>query len=198
MFCTLQEAVEDFRLGKFLVLVDDQDRENEGDLITAAQFITPAKVNLMGTEARGMFLFAMTDDHLRKLGIQPVERRNASRDTPNLGMPFDAREGVATGISAADRATTVLRALEDGVGPDDFVIPGHVLPLRARKGGLRERQGHTEASVQLAALAGLFPAAVMSEVLNEEGDMAKGEELKAFAERLDCRLIDVEQIRQAS
>ena len=194
MFCSLEEAIADFKEGKFLVLVDDRDREDEGDLIVPAQFISAAKVNLMLREARGMLHLATTREHLERLGIDLIKPRNADAVTPRFGLPFDVREGITTGISAADRAATILRSIEDDAGSDDFVIPGHMLPLAARTGGLKARRGHTEGSVELARLAGLFPAAVMSEVLTAEGEMAKGGELQEFAGRIGCGLIDIATI----
>jgi len=194
MFCSLQEAIEDFKEGKFLVLVDDEDREYEGDLIVAAQFIDAKKVNFMLKEARGMLHLATTRAHLERLGIDLIKPRNADAVTPRFGLPFDAREGITTGISAADRAETILRSLAPDAGPDDFVIPGHILPLASRTEGLKVRRGHTEGSVELARQAGLFPATVMSEVLTEDGEMAKGNKLAEFAARFGCKLIDVAQI----
>ena len=198
MFCSIEEAVDDFQQGRFLVLVDDEDRENEGDLILAAQFSTPQKVNQMGRLAGGMFMMTMTEGLLAQLAIPLIEPRHSGISAPRFGAPFDARRGIGTGISAADRSATILAALAPGAGPDDISIPGHVLPLAARPGGLAARRGHTEGSVGLAELAGLAPAAVMSEVLTEAGQMAKGTELEDFAERLDCKIISVEQIAQAS
>ena len=194
MFCSLEEALDDFRQGRFLVLVDAQDREDEGDLITAAQLITAEKVNLMLTEARGMFLFPAPEALWRQLDIPLIQPRHGDAKTPRFGLPFDARHGISTGISAADRAYTVRAALEPGAGPEDFAIPGHVLPLAARKGGLAERQGHTEGAVELARRAGLLPAAVMSEVLTPDGQMARGRQLQHFASRLGCRIIAIEQL----
>lgn len=194
MFCSLDDALEDLRQGKFLVLVDAEDREDEGDLITAAQFITAEKVNLMLAEARGMFLFPAPENLWRQLDIPLIQPRHGDAQTPRFGLPFDARRGISTGISAADRAYTVRAALEPGVGPDDFAIPGHVLPLAARAGGLAERQGHTEGAVELARRAGLLPAAVMSEVLTPEGQMARGRQLQTFASQLGCRIIAIEQL----
>lgn len=197
MFCTLEEALADFSVGRFLVLADDRERENEGDLIVPAQSITAEKVNTMLKEARGMLHLATTRAHLERLGIPLIEPRNADAVTPRFGLPFDARQGISTGISARDRATTILRALDPAAGPEDFVVPGHVLPLAARTRGLRVRRGHTEGSVELARMAGLFPAAVMSEVLTPEGEMARGHDLAAFAACLGCRLIDVASISAA-
>jgi 3,4-dihydroxy 2-butanone 4-phosphate synthase/GTP cyclohydrolase II len=194
MFCSLDEALEDFRRGRFLVLVDAQDREDEGDLITAAQFVTAEKVNLMLSEARGMFLFPARETLWRQLDIPLIQPRHGDAKTPRFGLPFDARHGISTGISAQDRAHTVRAALEPGAGPDDFAIPGHVLPLAACQGGLAQRQGHTEGAVELARRAGLLPAAVMSEVLTPGGQMARGQELQDFAARLGCRIVAIEQL----
>ena len=135
MFCSLDEALEDFRQGKFLVLVDASEREDEGDLIFAAEHVTAEKINLLLTEARGMLHLATTEAHLERLGIALIEPHNADHTTPRFGLPFDVIEGVATGVSAADRATSIRRVLEPDAGPDDIVIPGHVLPLAARPEG---------------------------------------------------------------
>ena len=198
MFCSLEEALEDLRRGEFLVLVDAREREDEGDLLLAAEFVTGEKVNVMLGEARGMFHFATTEAHLEQLGIPLITPRHGGQVTPRFGLPFDARRGIGTGISAADRALTIRQAIRPQSGPDDFVIPGHVLPLAARSGGLRERQGHTEGSVELARLAGLFPAVAMSEVLTSEGDAARGEDLRRTAQRLGCRVIDMERVCRAA
>jgi 3,4-dihydroxy-2-butanone 4-phosphate synthase len=198
MFCTIEDALADFAAGRFLILADDRERENEGDLIVAAQLITAEKVNTMLREARGMLHLATTRAHLEKLDIPLIQARHADHVTPRFGLPFDARRGVSTGISASDRATTILRALDPDATPEDFVVPGHVLPLAARTQGLRVRQGHTEGSVELARLAGLFPAAVMSEVLRPDGEMARGADLARFASCLGCRIIDVASVSAAA
>ena len=197
MFCQLDEAIADFRAGKFLVLVDARDRENEGDLILAAERVSTAKINRMLQEARGLLHLATTEAHLARLGVGLIEPHNADWTTPRFGLPFDAREGIETGVSAADRATSIQRALGPDTGPADIVIPGHVFPLAARPEGLLSRQGHTEGAVELARQAGLFPAAVMSEVMTTDGAMAKGQQLVDFAAGFGCRLIDVEQLHQA-
>jgi len=198
MFCRLQEALEIFSTGGFLVLVDDIERENEGDLIVAAQFASADNINFMLREARGMLHFSTTEEHLEQIGIALIEPKNADANTPRFALPFDAVTGITTGISTADRAETVRRALEPGVGPNDFVIPGHILPLAAQRAGLAARRGHTEGSVELARLAGLFPAAVMSEVMAPAGHMARGAELEAFATRTGIKLIDIGQIADAA
>ena len=198
MFCSLDEAIADFRAGEFLVLVDAAEREDEGDLIVAAEHVTGAKINRMLKDARGMLHLATTEEHLARLGIGLIEQHNADPNTPRFGLPFDAIAGITTGVSVADRATSILRVLEPEVGPGDLVIPGHVLPLAARPQGLLERQGHTEGSVELARRAGLFPAAVMSEVMAADGSMARGQQLINFAREFSCRLIDVEQLHRAA
>jgi len=197
MYCTLKQAIEDFRDGNFLVLVDAHEREDEGDLIVAAEHISAAKINRMLVEARGMLHMATTESHLERLGVALIEPHNADHQTPRFGLPFDLLQGVTTGVSAADRAQSIRCALDPRTGPEDIVIPGHVLPLAARPEGLLARQGHTEGSVELARLAGLFPAAVMSEVMAADGSMAKGQQLVDFARSFTCRIIDIQQIHQA-
>ena len=197
VFCRLEEAIEDFCAGEFLVLVDAQEREDEGDLIVAAEHVSGDKINRMLKDARGMLHLATTEAHLERLGVGLIEPHNADSNTPRFGLPFDALKGITTGVSAADRAASIRRALESDTGPGDIAIPGHVLPLAARPEGLLSRQGHTEGSVELARRAGLFPAAVMSEVMAPDGAMAKGPQLVDFARDFGCRLIDVEQLHRA-
>lgn len=194
MFCSLDRAVERLSAGEFVILVDDADRENEGDLIIAAQFVDADRINFMLREARGMLHLATTEEHLQRIGVDLIEPQNADANTPRFGLPFDARRGISTGISTMDRAQTVLSALDPNSGPEDFVIPGHILPLAARPEGLAVRRGHTEGSVELARMSGLFPAALMSEVMAPDGHMARGDELLDFASRAGIDLIDVAQI----
>ena len=197
VYCTLEVAVKDFCAGKFLILVDAQERENEGDLIVAAEHISGDKINRMLLEARGMLHLATTEDHLDRLGVGLIEPHNADHATPRFGLPFDALAGITTGVSAADRAESIRQTLDPDTSSQDIVIPGHVLPLAARREGLLARQGHTEGSVELARRAGLFPAGVMSEVMASDGSMAKGQQLVDFAIRFDCHIVDIEQIHQA-
>ena len=198
MYCTLEAAVKDFCAGKFLILVDAQERENEGDLIVAAEHISGDKINRMLLEARGMLHMATTEDHLDRLGVGLIEPHNADHATPRFGLPFDALAGITTGVSAVDRAESIRLTLDPDTSPQDIVIPGHVLPLAARREGLLARQGHnTEGSVELARPSGLFPAAVMLEVMASDGSMAKGQQLVDFAIRFDCHIVDIEQIHQA-
>src|SRR2546423_6428041 len=160
-FSSVQEALEDVRQGKFVVVVDDPDRENEGDLVIAAQFATPEAINFMATHARGLICLSLTPERCDELGLRPMTERN---ETP-LGTAFtvsiEAREGVSTGISAQDRARTIHVAIDPASRPEDLVQPGHVFPLRGRPGGVLQRGGQTEGAVDLARLAGLIPAGVV-------------------------------------
>lgn len=181
--------------GRFLVLVDSRDRENEGDLIIAAEHLTADRAAFMMREARGMFLLSTTQDHLRQLGIPLIEPRGGDiQMTPRMGLPFDARLGIRTGIAAADRAETVRQTLLAHAAPEDFVVPGHVQPLAEHEQGLAARQGHTEGSVGLARLAGLFPAAMMSEILTDAGEMARRDDLEKFAARHRIGIATVEDV----
>ena len=182
-FATIEEAVDDIRSGKFVVVVDDADRENEGDLTIAAQFVTPDSINFMATYGRGLICLCLTAERCDELELRPMTDHN---ETP-LGTAFtvsiEAREGVSTGISAHDRARTIQVAIDPGSTPHDLVQPGHVFPLRARPGGVLRRAGQTEASVDLARLAGLIPAGVVCEIMNDDGTMARVADLTAFCER---------------
>lgn len=189
------EAVERFAAGEFLVLVDSGERENEGDLIVAAAHLTTEKAAFLMREARGMFLLSTTRQLLERAGIGLIEPRGGDvQMTPRMGLPFDARAGVRTGISARDRAETVRAFLDPGACADDFLVPGHVQPLAEHEQGFRVRQGHTEGSVGLARLAGLTPAAIMSEILTPGGDMARGEELADFARHHGVAIARVDDV----
>jgi 3,4-dihydroxy 2-butanone 4-phosphate synthase/GTP cyclohydrolase II len=190
-FATVEQAIEDIRAGKFVVVVDDADRENEGDLTIAAQFVTPEAINFMATHARGLICLCLSPERCDELALKPMTERN---ETP-LGTAFtvsiEAREGVSTGISAQDRARTIQVAIDPGSRPSDLVQPGHVFPLRAKPGGVLQRAGQTEAAVDLARLAGLIPAGVVCEIMNEDGTMARVPDLGAFCERHELRMITV-------
>src|SRR5438477_7544211 len=157
-FATVEEAIEDIRAGKFVVAVDAADRENEGDLTIAAQFATPEAINFMATHGRGLVCLCLTEERCDELGLEPMTDRNETPFGTAFTVSVEAREGVATGISAHDRSRTVQVAIDRSKGPDDLVRPGHIFPLRARDGGVLQRGGQTEASVDLARLAGLIPA----------------------------------------
>jgi 3,4-dihydroxy 2-butanone 4-phosphate synthase / GTP cyclohydrolase II len=190
-FASIEEAVEDIRDGKMVVVVDDPERENEGDLVVAAQFATPDAVNFMATHARGLICLCLTADRCEQLGLPPMTHRNEARLGTAFTVSVEAREGVTTGISAADRAHTIHVAIDPASTPHDLVQPGHVFPLRARDGGVLVRAGQTEAAVDLARLAGLVPAGVVCEIMNEDGTMARVPDLVPYCERHGLRMITV-------
>jgi 3,4-dihydroxy 2-butanone 4-phosphate synthase/GTP cyclohydrolase II len=195
-FATVEDAIEDIRSGRFVVVVDDADRENEGDLTIAAQFVTPEAINFMATHARGLICLCLTAERCDELGLRQMTERN---ETP-LGTAFtvsiEAREGVSTGISAHDRARTIHVAIDPASRPEDLVQPGHVFPLRARPGGVLNRAGQTEASVDLAHLAGLIPAGVVCEIMNDDGTMARVPDLAEFCGRHEIKMITVADLIQ--
>lgn len=168
---TPQEIIEDIRQGKMVILMDDEDRENEGDLIMAAEHITPAAINFMATHGRGLICLTLTKERCRRLGLNPMVQDNNAQYTTNFTVSIEAAEGVTTGISAADRARTVQAAVAKEAKAADLVQPGHIFPLAAQDGGVLTRAGHTEAGCDLARLAGLEPASVIVEILNDDGTM---------------------------
>ncbi|MBS0126653.1 3,4-dihydroxy-2-butanone-4-phosphate synthase [Thetidibacter halocola] len=180
---SVEEIIEDARNGRMFVLVDHEDRENEGDLVIPAQWATPDAVNFMALYGRGLICLAMTSRRIDALGLQLMSTNNSSRHETAFTVSIEAREGVTTGISAADRARTIQVAIDSGKGAQDIATPGHVFPLRARDGGVLVRAGHTEAAVDVARLAGLNPAGVICEIMNEDGTMARLPELVGFAQR---------------
>ena len=193
-FATIEEAIEDIRLGKFVVVVDAPDRENEGDLTIAAEHITPAAINFMATHARGLICLCLTEERCDELGLRPMTYNNQTPFETAFTVAIEAREGVTTGISAADRAHTIQVAIDPSKGPDDLVQPGHIFPLRARPGGVLQRTGQTEASVDLARLAGLNPAGVVCEIANEDGSMARVPDLVPYCERHGLKMITVSDL----
>jgi 3,4-dihydroxy 2-butanone 4-phosphate synthase / GTP cyclohydrolase II len=193
-FATIEEAIEDIRLGKFVVVVDAPDRENEGDLTIAAEHITPAAINFMATHARGLICLCLTEERCDELGLRPMTYNNQTPFETAFTVAIEAREGVTTGISAADRAHTIQVAIDPAKGPDDLVQPGHIFPLRARPGGVLQRTGQTEASVDLARLAGLNPAGVVCEIANEDGSMARVPDLIPYCERHGLKMITVSDL----
>jgi 3,4-dihydroxy 2-butanone 4-phosphate synthase/GTP cyclohydrolase II len=190
-FASIEEAVQDVRDGKMVVVVDDPERENEGDLVVAAQFATAEAVNFMATHARGLICLCLTGERCEELGLPPMTHRNEARLGTAFTVSVEAREGVTTGISAADRAHTIHVAIDPASTPHDLVQPGHVFPLRARDGGVLVRAGQTEAAVDLARLAGLEPAGVVCEIMNEDGTMARVPDLVPYCERHGLRMITV-------
>lgn len=178
-----EDIIEEARKGRMFILVDDEDRENEGDLVIPAQWATPDTINFMAKHARGLICLALTRERVEQLGLPLMAQNNGTRHATAFTVSIEAREGVTTGISAADRARTVAVAIDPSCGPQDIVTPGHVFPLVARDGGTLERTGHTEAAVDLARLAGLTPAGVICEIMNDDGTMARRNDLITFAQR---------------
>ena len=190
-FCTMEEAIAEIRAGRMIVVVDDEDRENEGDLTMAAEKATPEVINFMARHGRGLVCLAMTPEKVDSLGLPMMVSNNRSRFGTAFTVSIEAREGVTTGISAHDRAKTILTAVSDTCRPEDLVSPGHIFPLRAREGGVLVRAGQTEASVDLARLAGLRPAGVICEVMNEDGTMARVPQLKEFCTQHGLKMCSV-------
>ncbi|ASA55108.1 bifunctional 3,4-dihydroxy-2-butanone-4-phosphate synthase/GTP cyclohydrolase II [Vibrio gazogenes] len=185
---TPQEIIEDIRQGKIVILMDDEDRENEGDMIIAAEHITPEAINFMATHGRGLICLTMTKERCQRLGLAPMVQDNNAQFTTNFTVSIEAAEGVTTGISAGDRARTVQAAVAPDAKASDLVQPGHIFPLAAQDGGVLIRAGHTEAGCDLARLAGLEPASVIVEILKEDGSMARRPDLEVFAEKHQIKL----------
>ena len=183
-----KEIIDDIRLGKMVILMDDEDRENEGDLIMAAEHITPESINFMATHGRGLICLTLTKQRCHDLGLPPMVQDNNAQYTTNFTVSIEAAEGVTTGISASDRAVTVQAAVAKNAKAADLVQPGHIFPLAAQEGGVLTRAGHTEAGCDLARLAGLEPASVIVEILNDDGTMARRPDLEVFAEKHGIKL----------
>jgi 3,4-dihydroxy 2-butanone 4-phosphate synthase/GTP cyclohydrolase II len=190
-FATIGEAIDDVREGRLVVVVDDPDRENEGDLVIAAQFATPEAINFMMTHGRGQICLCLTETRADELGLRLIADQSKSRLGTAYTSPIDAREGITTGVSAADRSHTIQVAISPGSKPSDLLIGGHMQPLRARPGGVLERIGQTEAAVDLARLAGLNPSGVICEITNDDGTMARVHDLVPYCERHGLRMITV-------
>ena len=188
---TIPEAIEDIRAGKCLIIVDDEDRENEGDLAMAAEMVTADAINFMAKHGRGLICLPITGKRLDELQIPIMVEQNTSKFTTAFTVSIEAKHRVSTGISAADRAETIKAVLDPTTQPEDIVRPGHMFPLRAREGGVLVRAGHTEAIVDLARLAGVYPAGIICEILNEDGAMARLPQLKLMAKRFDIKVVSV-------
>ena len=191
MIHRIEAALEEIRQGKMVILVDDEDRENEGDLTMAAEMVTPEAINFMAKYGRGLICLSLTDERLNELRLPMMVSENTSRFQTAFTVSIDARKGVSTGISASDRATTILTAVNENTQPEDLVSPGHVFPLRARPGGVLVRTGQTEGSVDLARLAGLKPAGVICEVMKDDGTMARMPDLRTFAEEFGLKIVTI-------
>ncbi len=188
---TILEALEDIRQGKMVILVDDEDRENEGDLCMAAEMVTPDAVNFMAKHGRGLICLSLAPDWVERLRLPMMVRDNRARFETAFTVSIEARLGVTTGISAADRAHTILTAIADNAKPDDVVSPGHIFPIRARKGGVLVRTGQTEGSVDLARLAGLKPAGVICEIMKDDGTMARMPDLEEFSAQFGIKIVTI-------
>src|SRR6476469_9412198 len=187
----VEKALSEIRRGRMVILTDDEDRENEGDLVMAAQKVTPKAINFMATHARGLICLSLTEERIQQLALPLMVQENTSPYQTAFTVSIEAARGVTTGISAADRARTVLAAVAPNAKPSDLSRPGHVFPLRAREGGVLVRTGQTEGSVDLARLAGLFPAGVICEVMNADGTMARRPELQRFGRKHGLTLLSV-------
>lgn len=192
--CTIPEAIEEIRNGRLIILVDNEDRENEGDLVVAAEFCTPSAINFMATYGRGLICVAMTPERLEKLGLKLMVPENSEKFCTAFTVSVDAKNGTTTGISAADRSHTVRVLIDDKSVPDDLNRPGHIFPLAAKKGGVLVRAGQTEGSVDLAKLAGLKPAGVICEIMNEDGTMARRPDLDVFAEKHNLKIVTISDL----
>ncbi len=190
--CSIEQAIEEIRNGRMVILVDDKDRENEGDLVVAAEFASPEVINFMAKNGRGLVCLAIIQDKADQLGLQPIKpENNPVPQYTAFTIPIDARLGTTTGISAYDRAYTISLAISQDSRPEDFIRPGHVFPLISRRGGVLVRAGHTEGSVDLARLAGLKPASVICEIMKDDGDMARLPDLERFAEQHGIRIATI-------
>ena len=184
----IQELISDVSEGKMIILMDDEDRENEGDLILAAQKVTAETINFMATHARGLICLALNQERCDQLNLEPMVKNNGSQQRTAFTVSIEAAKGVTTGISAADRATTILAAVKKSASPKDIIQPGHVFPLRAADGGVLTRAGHTEAGLDLTKLAGLELAAVIVEIMNEDGSMARRKDLEKFSKKHELKI----------
>ena len=193
-FDSIEQAIKEIKQGRFVVLVDDEDRENEGDLVIAAEKVTPPNINFMAKHARGLICLALTPERVAELQLPPQASENTAAFGTAFTVSIDARQGVTTGISAADRATTIHTAIDAKSKPSDLARPGHIFPLKAHKGGVLKRAGQTEGSVDLARLAGLYPACVLCEIMNDDGTMARVPELTEFATQHHLKMVTIKAL----
>jgi 3,4-dihydroxy 2-butanone 4-phosphate synthase/GTP cyclohydrolase II len=193
-FNTIEEAIEDIKNGKMIILVDDEDRENEGDLMIAAEKTTPEAINFMTKHGRGLICLSLTPERVDELNLRMMVSNNESRFGTAFTVSIEARHGVTTGISVHDRAATILTAISPKTKPEDLVSPGHIFPLRAREGGVLVRTGQTEGSVDMARLAGLYPAGVICEIMNDDGTMARVPHLMKFAKELGLKIVTIKSL----
>jgi 3,4-dihydroxy 2-butanone 4-phosphate synthase/GTP cyclohydrolase II len=190
----IEDAIEDIKQGKMVIVMDHEDRENEGDLVLAAEKVTPEKINFMMKHARGLICVPIIGSRLDELKLPQMTNGSATGNRCAFSVSVDAKHNATTGISAHDRATTINALIDSNTKPEDLFRPGHMFPIRYKEGGVLVRQGHTEASVDLARLAGLFPAGVICEVINDDGTMAKLDDIKVFAAKHDLKIITVDDL----
>src|SRR5207249_9352952 len=193
-FHSIEDAIRDIKTGKFIILIDDEDRENEGDLVIAAQHVTPQAVNFMAKHGRGLICLALTRQRVEELHLPQQAVENTATFGTAFTVSIDARRDITTGISAADRATTIHVAIDPKSKPSDLARPGHIFPLKAQQGGVLKRAGQTEGSVDLARLAGLTPAGVICEIMNEDGTMARVPELGKFAKAHGLKMVTIKSL----
>jgi len=193
-FCSVEDAISEVQSGRFIIILDDENRENEGDLMMAAEKVTPEAINFMARHARGLICMPMTAERLEELDISLMTTQNTESMNTAFTVSVDARRNTTTGISAFDRAVTVQTLIDPATRRSDLVMPGHLFPLQAKKGGVLRRTGHTEACVDLARLAGLYPAGVICEIMNEDGSMARLPELEAFSEKHGLKMLTIESL----
>ncbi|MDH4100685.1 MAG: bifunctional 3,4-dihydroxy-2-butanone-4-phosphate synthase/GTP cyclohydrolase II [Nitrospirota bacterium] len=193
-FNKIEEAIQDLRDGKMIILVDDEDRENEGDIVIAAEKVTPEAINFMVKNAGGLICLTLTPERVEELDLHPMTRDNTSPFGTAFTVSIEARAGVTTGISAADRATTILTAVNPETKPVDLVRPGHIFPLKAKSGGVLHRAGQTEGSVDLARMAGLYPAGVICEIMNDDGTMARVPQLMEYAKKFKLKIVTIKDL----
>ena len=190
-FSSIDSALEDIINGKAIVVVDSEDRENEGDLVIASELVTPDTVNFMAKEGRGLICVSITKDRAKHLDLMPIERHNSSLHETNFTISVDARQNTTTGISAFDRSETVRALIDNNTKSEDLARPGHVFPIVGKDGGVLRRAGHTEASIDLAQLAGLKPSGVICEIMADDGSMARGDQLQKFSEKHELKIISI-------
>ncbi|MDP1759026.1 MAG: 3,4-dihydroxy-2-butanone-4-phosphate synthase, partial [Thermodesulfovibrionales bacterium] len=193
-FNTIDEAIDDIAKGRMVILVDDEDRENEGDLCMAAEKVTPDAINFMAKHGRGLICLSLTPERVEELKLQMMTDDNTSPFGTAFTVSIESKKGVTTGISASDRATTILTAINPNTKPEDISKPGHVFPLRAKRGGVLQRAGQTEGSVDLVRLAGLYPAGVICEIMNDDGTMARVPQLTEFAKKHSMKIVTVKDL----
>ena len=193
-FSSIDSAVDDIKIGKPIIVIDSEDRENEGDLVIASELVTPDTINFMAKEGRGLICVSITSERSKELDLEPMDRRNSSLHETNFTISVDAKQNTTTGISAFDRSKTILALINDDTRSSDLARPGHIFPIVGKDGGVLRRAGHTEASIDLAMMAGLRPSGVICEIMADDGTMARGDELQKFSEKHNLKIISISDL----